>query len=163
MANLIETIKKISQGANEASAPCDLLFGVVTSISPLEITVEQKLKLTQEFLILTKNVKDYTVEVSIDWETENKTLNANHSHSKSGSITVNSKATVSPNPDSIQVSVSNEVTDNTKIDTKSINLTHNHEITGKKKMTIHNGLKRNDTVILIQKKGGQEYVVIDKI
>lgn len=163
MANLIETIKKISQGANEASAPCDLLFGVVTSISPLEITVEQKLKLTQEFLILTKNVKDYTVEVSVDWETGNKTLNANHSHSKSGNITVNSKATVNPNPDSIQVSISNEVTDNTKIDEKTINLTHNHKITGKKKITVHNGLKRNDTVILIQKKGGQEYVVIDKI
>ena len=61
MANLIETIKKISQGAEEASAPSDVLYGIVTNISPLEITVEQKLVLTQEFLILTKNVKNMIV------------------------------------------------------------------------------------------------------
>lgn len=32
-----------------------------------------------------------------------------------------------------------------------------------RKITIHNALKENDTVVLLQKRGGQEFVVIDKI
>lgn len=163
MANLIETIKKISQGAEEASAPSDVLYGVVTNIGPLEITVEQKLVLTQEFLILTKNVKDYTVDVSIDWDTETTKLNANHEHEITGDISINSKANVNPNPDKISISITNEVNSNMEIPTKNINLSHSHLISGRKKITIHNGLKLNDNVILVQKRGGQEYIVIDKI
>lgn len=163
MSSLIETIKHISQGVEDASTPCDLLFGMVTNINPLEITVEQKFKLTQDFLILTKNVKDYTTEVSIDWGTENKSLSANHSHLMNGNVTVNSQATVNPNPDNIQVSIANQATNNLEVNERTIDLTHNHRITGKKKITVHNALKRNDNVILLQKRGGQEYVVIDKI
>ena len=59
MADLIETVKKIVQGVLNESSPCNVLFGTVTSANPLEITVEQKLKLTKEFLILTKNVVNY--------------------------------------------------------------------------------------------------------
>jgi len=163
VSNLIEMIKKISQGTEEASAPCDLLFGVVTNVNPLEITVEQKLKLTQEFLILTKNVKDYVVDVSINWETNDKNLSANHSHFVSGDIGVNSSATVSPNLDDVEISIINQVNNNIEVSEKMIDLTHSHTMNGKKKMTVYNALKNNDTVILMQKRGGQEFVVIDKI
>lgn len=163
MANLIDTIKKISQGAEEASAPCNVLYGVVTSVEPLEITVEQKLKLTAEFLILTKNVKDYTVDVTVAWDTNNTNLSANHSHNLNGEITVNSTATVNPNPDNESVKISNEVSNNMSISQKNIGLTHAHSISGKKKMIIHNALKKDDKVVLLQKRGGQEFLVIDKI
>ena len=46
-----EIIKKMAVGANDANAPTSVLFGTVTGINPLEITVEQKLKLTKEFLV----------------------------------------------------------------------------------------------------------------
>lgn len=134
MASLINIIKQISQGAEEASAPCNVLYGIVTSVDPLEITIEQKLILTSEFLVLTKNVTDYSVDVSIDWSTDNKSLNATHSH-----------------------------VSNVDIEEQIINLTHAHSITGTKRITIHNALKKNDAVILIQKRGGQEYIVLDKI
>lgn len=149
-------------GANDANAPTSVLFGTVTSVNPLEITVEQKLKLTKEFLVLTKNVKDYTVDVSVDWETENKSLNANHSHTLNGDISVSSNAEVNPNPDNITVDIKNEVSNNIGIEQKNINLTHSHSITGKKTMTIYNGLKLNDNVILIQQQGGNNFVVLDK-
>lgn len=162
MGSLGEVIKKMAVGANDANAPTSVLFGTVTSVNPLEITVEQKLKLTKEFLVLTKNVKDYTVDVSMDWETGSKSLNANHSHTLNGDISVSSSAEVNPNPDNIAVNIKNEVSNNIGIETKNINLTHSHSITGRKTMTIYNGLKLNDNVILIQQQGGNNLVVLDK-
>ena len=95
MADLIETVKKIVQGVLNESSPCNVLFGTVTSANPLEITVEQKLKLTKEFLILTKNVVNYnakiTNKVTSALETEQYTKDLGHMHSIVGtkSITIN--------------------------------------------------------------------------
>ena len=161
-SSLGEIIKKMAVGANDANAPTSVLFGTVTSVNPLEITVEQKLKLTKEFLVLTKNVKDYTVDVSLDWETENKTLNANHNHTLSGNLSITSTAQVDPNPDNIAVSINNEVNNSLTVEQKNINLSHNHSISGTKQITIHNGLKLNDNVILLQQQGGNNFVVLDK-
>lgn len=98
--NLVNIIKKIAQGAEEASAPCNVLYGKVTNIDPIEITLEQKMVLTKEFLVLTKNVVDYKTYIT------------------EGNI--------------------------------------------RKEVIIHNSLKVGETAILIQKKGGQDYIVIDK-
>lgn len=100
MSNLIEIIKKISLGAIDSSMPSDVLYGIVTKENPIEITIEQKMVLTKEFLILTKNVVDYTVSIT-DGNTE-------------------------------------------------------------KEITIHNSLKLGEKAILIRKKGGQDYIVIDR-
>ena len=99
--SLLNIIKKASQGAEEAAAPSDVLYGMITNIDPVEITLEQKMVLTKEFLILTKNVIDYETFITINNTTQ--------------------------------------------------------------KITIHNALKENDTVVLLQKRGGQEFIVIDKI
>lgn len=141
-SSLGEVIKRMAVGANEAGAPTSILFGIVTSVNPLEITVEQKLKLTKEFLVLTKNVKDYTVDVSMNWNTESASIDANHQHS----------CEITSNNEDISVSINNQ----------NIDLTHSHNLKGKKSITIHNGLKINDTVILIQQQGGSNFVVLDK-
>ena len=161
-SSLGEVIKRMAVGVNEASAPTSVLFGTVTSVNPLEITVEQKLKLTKEFLVLTKNVQDYTVDVSVEWETESKVLDASHSHGFSGDISIDSNATVDPNPNNVAVSISNDVSNSIDIDNKIIDLTHCHSIEGKKQITIYNGLKLNDNVILLQQQGGNNFIVIDK-
>lgn len=161
-SSLGEIIKRMAVGANDANAPTSVLFGTVTSVNPLEITVEQKLKLTKEFLVLTKNVKDYTVDVNMDWETETKTLNANHKHSLDGDVSVTSNTKVSPNPDNIAVTITNEVNNSMDVQQKNINLSHNHSISGRKQITIYNGLKLNDNVILLQQQGGNNFVVLDK-
>lgn len=122
-SSLGEVIKKMAVGANDASAPTAVLFGTVTSAEPLEITVEQKLKLTKEFLVLTKNVKDYTVDISVNCNTETEQL---------------------------------------KIEQEDIDLTHNHKITGRKQITIHNALKIGDDVILLQQQRANNFIVLDK-
>ena len=40
---------------------------------------------------------------------------------------------------------------------------HNHQILGKKEMTIHNALQLNDEVVLLKQKGGQKYLVLDRV
>ena len=115
-SDLYNAIKAAAMKAVEASKPCDFLFGKVTSVSPLKIMVEQKLTLGSAQLVLTRNVTDYTVPVSVDWNTEQSS------------------------------------TDN-----------HKHQLSGVKNMVIHNGLKIGDEVILIEKKGGQKYLVLDRV
>ena len=112
--DLYNAMKVAAMNAVEASHPCDFLFGKVTSVSPLKILVEQKMTLGSAQLVLTRNVTDFSVDVSIDWNTED----------------------------------ANE---------------HSHKMMGVKKMTIHNGLKVGDGVVLLAKKGGQKYLVIDKV
>ena len=51
---------------------------------------------------------------------------------------------------------------NLTVEQKNINLSHNHSISGTKQITIHNGLKLNDNVILLQQQGGNNFVVLDK-
>ena len=161
-SSLGEVIKKMAVGANDANAPTSVLFGTVTSVEPLEITVEQKLKLTKEFLVLTKNVKDYTVNVTMDWNTETTSLNANHSHSTEVNSNISVSSDISPNDNNQKITnnVTGEVS--VSVEQKNIDLTHKHSIKGTKSIMVHNALKINDNVILIQQQGGNNFVVLDK-
>jgi hypothetical protein len=40
---------------------------------------------------------------------------------------------------------------------------HNHGITGKKEITVHNSLVVGDAVILIRQQGGQKFIVWDRV
>ena len=41
--------------------------------------------------------------------------------------------------------------------------THKHDVNGKKKITIHNALKKDDKVALLRKTGGQSYFILGRI
>nr|WP_300926108.1 HU family DNA-binding protein [Turicimonas muris] len=58
--------------AVEAGKPVVLLFGQVISASPLKIQVDQKTILTEKMLILTRNVTDFEVDMSVSHITENR-------------------------------------------------------------------------------------------
>lgn len=162
-SELLQTIKKAAKEAVDSSNPCGILFGTVISTNPLQINVEQKMTLDRQFLILTKNVIDYEVDVSMNWDTNSKSLNANHNHSVTGDISINSNATISPNENNAKITITNETQSNLSIEQKNINLSHSHKVEGTKKLTIHNALNNGDKVILIQIQGGQKYVVLDKV
>lgn len=40
---------------------------------------------------------------------------------------------------------------------------HNHPVKGTKSVIINNALKKGEKVVLIRKKGGQEYLVLDRV
>lgn len=123
MPNLIEIIKMAAVDAVKASNPAAIVFGTVTSISPLKINIEQRLTLDESHLVLSSLVSDFEVDVTLNHVTENT----------SGGTGDSSFAS------------------------------HNHAVTGKKTMTIHLGLKKDETVMLLQVQGGQKYIILDRI
>lgn len=132
MDSLIETIKKAAVGAVEAGYPVAVMLGVVISPDPLRIDIEQKKELDADQLILTRNVTEYTVEMSVDHETEDETA---HIHAVIDTYTGGGSS--SPT-------------------------THRHGYRGTKSFTVHNTLKAGDKVILLRVQGGQKYIVLDR-
>lgn len=137
---LVALLKKAALDAVEASKPVNVYFGEVLSASPLKINVEQKMILGEKQLILSRNVTDFTTMVTVDWLTESSL--STHTHTVQGS---------DGNGDSINLT------------TGAKNLAHTHNITGKKKITVHNGLVVGDEVILIRQQEGQKFIVWDRI
>lgn len=76
MSNLVEVIKKAAVEAVQASNPTNLVVGLVESAEPLVITVEQRLTLDEDFLILTNQVKNHYVDVSLSYSASSES----HSH-----------------------------------------------------------------------------------
>lgn len=138
--SLLVVIKKAALDAVNASQPCDFLFGKVTSVKPLKILVEQKMTLGAAQLVLSRNVTDFKTTVTVDWDTENALTT--HAHKVSGTDS------------------GGDVIDLTS---ESVNLEHSHKLNGVKQITVHNGLKTGDEVILLKQKGGQKYLVLDRV
>lgn len=90
MASLNESIKRIAVEAVKTQMPSGLYFGTVVSLSPLKINVEQKLTLEQPQLVLSTLVQDFTVNMTVDHKTENKSGGsgdssfASHNHDYKG-------------------------------------------------------------------------------
>lgn len=121
--DFLNIIKVASMEAVEASKPADFCFGKVISTSPLQIQVEQKMTLSAAHLVLSRNVTDYKVKVTMNLSTEEKSGGSGESSFES----------------------------------------HSHNVTGQKEITIHNALSVDEKVILIRQKGGQKYLVIDRV
>ena len=90
---MLKLIKKLAVDAVNASKPANMVFGKVQSITPLKIKVDQKLILGSAQLILTRNVTDYDVEMTVDHTTENESGGssyaafADHNHEYKGKKT----------------------------------------------------------------------------
>lgn len=65
MPNVVELVKRAAVEAVEQGKPVYLLFGEVISASPLKIQVDQKSIYTEKMLVLTRNVTDYEVDMTV--------------------------------------------------------------------------------------------------
>ena len=81
MPNMVELIKMAALGAVDESKPTAIIFGNVVSAVPLKINIDQKLTLNASQIILTNNVKDYEVEMTVEHITEESD---NHTHAYKG-------------------------------------------------------------------------------
>ena len=64
LGDLVESMKKAALEAMENSDPSRIMYGKVIQASPLQIQVNVKLILQAEQLVLTRNVTDYTIDVT---------------------------------------------------------------------------------------------------
>ena len=72
LPNPVEVVKRAAVEAVEAGKPVNILFGTVLSASPLKIQVDQKSIYTSKMLILTRNVTDFEVDMTVNHSTEDK-------------------------------------------------------------------------------------------
>lgn len=70
MNDFLKLMKKTAVEAVNASKPANMVFGKVISASPLKIKIDQKLILTSAQLVLSRNVTDYRLSVTMDYTTE---------------------------------------------------------------------------------------------
>lgn len=77
MPNLVELIQRIARRAIEESQPTAVVFGTVVSASPLKINIEQKLTLESAHLVLTNNVKDHDVDITLEGNRRKYTIHKN--------------------------------------------------------------------------------------
>lgn len=71
--DILKVIKEAAVGAVKNTKPVGLCFGKVRSESPLEIELETEqsnVVLTKPFLILSRNVTDYDLEMTVNHITE---------------------------------------------------------------------------------------------
>ena len=76
MPNPVEVVKRAAVEAVEAGKPVNILFGTVLSASPLKIQVDQKSIYTSKMLILTRNVTDFEVDMTVS----HRTVVISHGH-----------------------------------------------------------------------------------
>lgn len=157
MNKLLTALKTASMQAADESKPTGLFFGEVLSISPLEISVEQKFTLTEEFLTLTHAVKDYYVDITVSHYTVNDNfLDPTHRHH------LDDKKDVSREEEKVNKEDPRPSAPYTET-TYDFDTTHKHAYQGKKKIMLHHGLKVGEQVILLRVQGGQNYIIIDRI
>ncbi|GFN35827.1 DUF2577 domain-containing protein [Tepidimicrobium xylanilyticum] len=82
---MIQIIKQAALEAVENSSPMGIAYGTVTSVSPLEINVEQRMNIKGDMILLTSNVIDSEVEIEVNDMTEEAlTSPYNHKHEYKG-------------------------------------------------------------------------------
>lgn len=90
MNGFLENVKRAAVEAVNAAKPFAFVLGKVTGTSPLKVQVDQKLELTAAQLILTNAVRDFTVNMTVNHETENTSGGsgdasfASHKHAYTG-------------------------------------------------------------------------------
>ena len=72
LPNPVEVVKRAAVEAVEAQKPVHLLFGQVISVSPLKIQVDQKSIYTEKMLVLTRNVTDFEIDMTVSHITLNR-------------------------------------------------------------------------------------------
>lgn len=67
---LIELIKQIVMETNAAAVMADVVIGEVIATGPLRVRIENKYVLESDDIVLTKNTSDWSVDMTVDHQTE---------------------------------------------------------------------------------------------
>lgn len=143
---MLDIMKRAALDAVDNAKLADLRFGTVISESPLKIRVTNQFILSEQMLIVPEHLTDYTVKVSMSWDTNEV---SNHTHGYSGSTGSGGDPEHTHGYSGSVVAAGS----------------HKHTIASneQKSLTIHNALKVGDKVALLRKQGGQNYYILDRL
>lgn len=87
---LIDVVKHAALEAMSNEQMCDLRYGKVVSTNPLRVQITNQLTIPSSLLVVPRQLTNYRVNVTLDWETEvNESENLEeHKHDVSGSKTI---------------------------------------------------------------------------
>lgn len=68
--SLVNAIKQITMNLNEAEHPVAIMFGTVTKVQPLEILVDQRLLLDEDFFVLTEQLTRCEIDLKHNHNTK---------------------------------------------------------------------------------------------
>lgn len=179
---LAQVIQHIAHDTEEATKPTTLEFGEVISAEymPLEIRIHDKLILDEAFLELTNAVKDHWLDIEVYWETidDNDLLEFQTNHYKN-IATQNANVEIH-NANAAKYNLHTHTNGNMGAPTGTLttpdemqmemvkpqtqrHTSHLHNIAGRKKIRVYNGLHTGEKVVLLRMRGGQKYLVLDRI
>lgn len=137
MASL-EQVKRAAVAAVQASNPTQLLYGIVEKAKPLEIRINEKIKLTEEFLDVMEHLTRHERIVSLEYL---------HPHNWPDSrIGDAAKDTASSR---------NDIGSGQAVPYETFNMQY-------AKMVSEDGLKKDDKVVLLRMQGGHRFLVMDR-
>jgi len=162
---MIELIKIAALEAVKNLKACDVLFGTVISVDPLQIKADSddKLVLKEKSLILSRNVTDHQTWFSFDDENIKQRIKIYDKPEDEPVI-----APSEPEPEEErETDIQFVWTDyrkgfNLESPDGQMNEEEGKQAT-KHLITVYNHLMLNERVILIRQEGGQRFVVIDRI
>lgn len=141
---LVDLIQSIAGAQNAASKPVNFYFGTVLTEEPdISIQLDQKVILTKEFIVLTRNVTDHTIDMTMG---DGKT--PQHFTEDADPNETDPKAGGSGDP---------------AFASHSHKHSHIHEYKGRKTFFVHKKLLAGEKVLLANLAGGQTYVVLDRL
>lgn len=134
----VDFIKQIVKSYLDSSRPVNVLFGTVLSEEPdISVQIDQKKVLTKDFLVLSRNVTDHNVEMTVDHLTED----------------------ADPQNTSMESGGAGDAAFAAHKHTHS----HIHPYKGRKRFLVHRKLLVGEKVILVSLQGGQQYVILDRV
>ncbi len=74
MNDFLNLIKKVAINAVNAQKLSTVVYGTVVSANPLKVQIDQKFVLEEDHLKLTKAVKDYEVDITINGSKQSCTV-----------------------------------------------------------------------------------------
>ena len=168
---LLRTIQRIARNERLNSKPCDFVFGEVVSeeYEKLQIKISDKVILTEAFLVLTNAVQDHFVDIEVYSKTiDDNDLSEFQVERDSNVDIFNSHihpitalpVTLKGAPVGVGIgATASTLTPNTKV----LKSSHLHNIAGRKKIRIYNGLHKGESVLLLRAQGGNSFIVLDRM
>lgn len=87
---ILNLFKEIATNTIDSAVPVSILIGSVTQVNPLVVSLGANLPIPEERIVLTKNTCEWTMEMSVDHITENRSGGggyaefASHNHEYKG-------------------------------------------------------------------------------
>lgn len=87
---IVDAVKEIVYGVLNIADMADVVIGEVVGVNPYQIKIDPKITLPESNIVFTKNTSEWTVEMSVDHVTENRSGGggyaefASHNHDYTG-------------------------------------------------------------------------------